>query len=633
MQTESGGSVATGAFGQLERGVHAALETYSNVHRGRGHHSLVSTHLFEQARRSVLDHMGLGQGSHVVIFGSPRTAAALMAQLEPGKFHVASSRDVGLPLGVRALAVERRALPKRVPFVTGGGTARLVSPDSVIWAAAPDRFEAGTPAIVNVIAFAKALRLIRQLGPGAFADTTIERLTADEILLHDELEHCSGRELLNQLRQTLIGRGVSVPTTSGARRYVNLDNGASTPTFEAVWTAVRRTWRQPDDVRQAVVQAVKAIVADVLGAPPETYEVVFTSNTTEAINLVAESLGTETGRGDGRSVVNTLLEHNSNELPWRQASGSSPIRVSIDADGFVNTRELEELLRARNESGDHGDDRVGLVAVSGASNVLGTFNDLAEIARLAHRYGARLLVDAAQLVAHRKVAMESIGIDYLAFSAHKAYAPFGTGVLVARRGLLGFRPAEMEPIRLSGEENVGGIAALGKAFVLLQRVGLDVIQEEEQALTARALRGMKGIQGMKLLGIADPESPAFARKGGVIPFDLKGAISHTVARELAARAGIGVRSGCHCAHLTVKRMVGVPPWAERVQAAIVTLFRRFELPGVVRVSLGIENTEEDVDALIRALDEIARRPKGGPSKKEVRRQVKELCEAAAARVY
>ena len=130
--------------------------------------------------------------------------------------------------------------------------------------------------------------------------------------------------------------------------------------------------------------------------------------------------------------------------------------------------------------------------MSGASNVLGVFNDLAEIGRIVHRYGARLLVDAAQLVAHRKVAMESSGIDYLAFSAHKAYAPFGTGVLVARKGLLSFSPAEMERIRSSGEENVGGIAALGKALVLLQRIGLDVIQEEEQALTARALLGHGG---------------------------------------------------------------------------------------------------------------------------------------------
>ena len=220
------------------------------------------------------------------------------------------------------------------------------------------------------------------------------------------------------------------------------------------------------------------------------------------------------------------------------------------------------------------------------------------------------------------------GIDYLAFSAHKAYAPFGTGVLVARKGLLDFSPAEMELIRSSGEENVGGIAALGKALVLLQRIGLDVIQEEEQALTARALLGMARVPGLKIYGIANPESPTFAHKGGVIPFDLKGVISHTVARELAARGGIGVRSGCHCAHLTVKRMLGVPPWAERLQGVILTVLRRLELPGVVRVSLGIENSEEDVDTLIRVLGGIARQPKGGSPEKNVKQLLDECAQAA-----
>jgi len=633
MKTGSPDNEATAAFDALERGVHAALETYSNVHRGSGLNSMVSTRLFERARGIVLEHMGLSNGKHVVIFGTPRTADMLTAQLEPGRYRVASSRDLGLPLGVRALAVERKALPKSLPFVTGGGTARLVAPDWVIWAAAPDRFEAGTPPIVNIIAFAKALLLTRHLGADAFEDPTAETLTATEILRHDELDRYTGRELLNELRQTLIGRGVRVPTVGGARPFVNLDNGASTPTFEPIWTAVRQTWRQSRHVQQAVVQAVKSVVADVLGAPSAEYDLIFTSNTTEAINLVAESASTGVEPGHESVVVNTLLEHNSNELPWRMIPGSSLIRLPMDSEGFVNPSELGTLLSAYNERGEHGGKRVRLVVVSGASNVLGVFNDLAGIGRIVRRYGARLLVDAAQLVAHRKVAMESSGIDYLAFSAHKAYAPFGTGVLVARKGLLNFSPDGMERIRSSGEENVGGIAALGKALVLLQRIGLDVIQEEEQALTARALLGMGRVPGLKIYGIANPESSTFVHKGGVIPFDMKGVISHKVARELGARGGIGVRSGCHCAHLTVKRMLGVPPWAERLQGLILTVLRRLELPGVVRVSLGIENSEEDVDTLIHVLGGIARQPRGGSPGKRVKQQLDEFSEAAAQRVY
>jgi selenocysteine lyase/cysteine desulfurase len=113
----------------------------------------------------------------------------------------------------------------------------------------------------------------------------------------------------------------------------------------------------------------------------------------------------------------------------------------------------------------------------------------------------------------------------------------------------------------------------------------------------------------------------------------KGVISHKVARKLAARGGIGVRSGCHCAHLTVKRMLSVPPWAERIQRVILTVLRRFELPGVVRVSLGIENSEEDVDTLIHVLGGIARHPKGGSPEKNVKKQMDECSEAAAQRVY
>jgi selenocysteine lyase/cysteine desulfurase len=622
----------TDVFEELERGVHAALETYSNVHRGSGHNSMASTHLYEQARDVVLETLGLNKDQHVVIFCSPRRAEMLRAQLEPGSVRSLSSQDIGLPLGVRALAVPRKALHGGAPFQTGGGTARLVSPGWVIWAKAPDKLEAGTPAIVNVIAFAVALRLVRNFGVDAFRDATADRLSAAEILYHDELERTSGRELLAALRQTLIGRGVRVSTAEGVRPFINLDNAASTPTFTPIWDAVCRTWRQSGQVQGEIIDEVRSICAGVLGAPLAAYDGIFTSNTTEAINLVAESLGGGSEPGFEPVVLNTFLEHNSNELPWRTVPGVSLIRLPVDADGFLDSNELETLLGAYNREGRHGKQRIVLVAVSGASNVLGVFPDLAEIGRIVHSYGARLLVDAAQLVAHRVVDMEGWGIDYLAFSAHKVYAPFGAGMLWVRKGLLNFSPIEMERIRSSGEENAGGIAALGKALVLLQRIGLDTIQEEEQALTGRALRGLAQVPGLKIYGIKDPDLPRFARKGGVIAFDLGNILAGRVARELAERGGIGVRSGCHCAHLLIKRLVGVPPLLEQLQGLILTLFPRVALPGVVRVSLGIENTEEDVDTLVRVLGEIARQPRAG-TPKSVQREMEDFAGAAAERVY
>lgn len=162
-------------------------------------------------------------------------------------------------------------------------------------------------------------------------------------------------------------------------------------------------------------------------------------------------------------------------------------------------------------------------------------------------------------------------------------------------------------IRSSGEENPVGIAALGKALVLLQRIGMETIRENEQSLTRRALRGLLQIPGLTVYGIKDPESPRFAQKGGVIVFNLKGIMANKVAKELSSRGGIGVRYGCHCAHLLVKRLVGVGPRLEQFQRVIVTLFPRISLPGVARVSFGIENSDEDIDTLIRVLGEIARK--------------------------
>jgi selenocysteine lyase/cysteine desulfurase len=625
--------------------VHAALETYSNVHRGSGHFSQATTHLYEEAREIVLEHLELDKAQYLVIFSTPRRAEALKADLKPEVYQILSSRDIGLPLGVRAFAVKRRSLPRGVPFQTGGGTARLVFPSRVIWASSPSKFEAGTPAIVNVIAFAKALRLIRHFGEDAFQrDDDEEIATSDasalrEILHHDDLQGYRGRELLEELKKTHIGRGVHVPTAEGDRVFINLDNGASTPTFAPIWEAVRQTWRQPKDVGWAITDEVRNISADLLGAPLTAYDLIFTANTTEAINLVAESLGLESEKGVKPVVVNTLIEHNSNELPWRGIPGASLIRFPVDAEGLIDLDALETLLRDYNQQKRHGKKRVKLVALSGASNVLGVYNHLTGISQVVHRYGARLLVDAAQLVAHRRVQMEAAGIDYLAFSAHKTYAPFGAGLLVARKGSLQFSPTEMEQIQSAGEENVVGIAALGKALLLLQRIGLDVIQQEEQLLTARTLRGLARIPGIEVFGIRDPDSPRFTQKGGVIVFKLGDHMADQVARELAERGGIGVRYGCHCAHLLIKHLLSVHPLLAQFQGLMVSLFPQISLPGLTRVSLGIENSAEEIDTLLQVLGEIARGSQPeipnpfAPKSSSVQVQMEGFSREVARRVY
>jgi selenocysteine lyase/cysteine desulfurase len=190
---------------EIERAVHAALATYANVHRGSGHHAMVSTRLYEQARNVVLEHLDLDRKKYVAIFCTPRRAARLQARLAPGSHRCLSSQDIGLPLGIRALVTLRKALPRGIPPETGGGTARLVAPGWVVWENGADRFEAGTPAITNVIAFARALQLVQRHGQGAFQAATSAQPSDDNAF--DDRDGCTGRELLSRLRQTPQGKG------------------------------------------------------------------------------------------------------------------------------------------------------------------------------------------------------------------------------------------------------------------------------------------------------------------------------------------------------------------------------------------------------------------------------------------
>ena len=325
---------------ELERGALAALETYSNVHRGSGHNSIVSTYLYERARDIVLDYLGLKKGRYVVIFCTPRREAALKALLNPKNYHCISSLDTGLPLGIRAMAVRKRALPKGNPFQSGGGTTRIVSPDWVVWADAPDRFEAGTPALISVIAFIKALLLIRQHGKDIFMNKGADNLPAHEILYHDELDKYSGSELLNLLRQTLIGRNVKVPSTFGPGLIYTLTtvpahlhsclygklsarHGDRPPGYS--WKSLMRSdpLSPGFSVRQGttMISSLRPILRK-----PSTWQ-------PKACAIIPN-------RTQNRLYLRHLLEHSSNDLPWRTVSRSPLLRLSIDPDGFVDLKQL-----------------------------------------------------------------------------------------------------------------------------------------------------------------------------------------------------------------------------------------------------------------------------------------------------
>ncbi|HOW32539.1 MAG TPA: aminotransferase class V-fold PLP-dependent enzyme, partial [Bacteroidales bacterium] len=485
--------------------------------------------------------------------------------------------------------------------------------------------------IINVIAFARALQLTSKYSKEIFGQAGTEKLSAAEILYNDELSDIAGSELLEKFRQTLITFPDKVPTAGGEKPFINLDNGASTPTFLPVWEAFSKTLLCDGKVQQEVISEVKTICSRFIGAPLADYEMVFVSNATEAINLVAKNISRQLSQSEDFVVLNTYLEHNSNDLPWRMADGISVLRFPVDDDGFLDLKKLETVLCDYNEKGTFGKKRIRLLAVSGASNVLGTFNDLAEISRIAHHYGARLLVDAAQLVARRRVDMHNTGIDYLAFSAHKAYAPFGSGLLAARKELLNFTPAELENYKASGEENAAGIAALGKSLSFLQRIGIDLIEQEERTLTIQALKGLSAIPGVKVFGMKGPESPAFDRKGGVIVLSVKGIMPNVLARRLAEQGAIGVRYGCHCSHLLVKRLLRVSPGLEKFQGIIARMFSRVNFPGVTRISIGIENSSSDIETFVNTLKTIVSNPRS--TVKGVKSHIDRFVSGRAAEVF
>lgn len=399
--------------------------------------------------------------------------------------------------------------------------------------------------------------------------------------------------------------------------YVNLDNAASTPPLREVveavqgflpfYASVHRGSGYKSRVSTSAYDEAHRTVARFVGADPETAAVVFGKNTTEAINKLAHRYPLP----EGSVVITTLLEHHSNDLPWR--GRAQVVRAGLLPDGRLDEEHLDFLL-ARHAG------RVALLTVSGASNVTGFVQPVHRLARKAHAVGARILVDAAQWAPHRSIDVrhpdDPEHLDYVALSAHKLYAPFGTGALVGRpdvflRGAPEYRGggtvdrvwlddvewAGLPDREEAGSPNVVGAVALAAAARVLMEAGLDVLSRHEQALTAYALTRLRSVRGLRLYGETDPSR--VADRVGVIPFNLEGVPHGLVAAVLGYEEGIGVRHGCFCAQAYVAHLLGIPESLRR-QAALT------EKPGMVRVSFGAYNTPDEVDALVDALQRIGR---------------------------
>lgn len=422
----------------------------------------------------------------------------------------------------------------------------------------------------------------------------------------------------------IVGLDRKVPLLGGGQRtYINFDNAASTPIAKPVMDVVNQfaPWyssvhRGSGFKSQLATQAydeARQIVLKFFGANESDHVVIFGKNTTEAINKLSYRLNL--AKDD--VVLVGLTEHHSNDLPWRKQA--KVIHININKQGTLLLSDLAAKLAKYGS-------RVKLVAISGGSNVTGAMPDLAEAARLVHAAGSKLFVDCAQLAPHRRISLGRLGsnthIDYIAVSAHKMYAPFGTGALIGRKDTFETGTPELcgggtiavvtedkvewapPPDRdEAGSPNVIGAVAFARALQFLDHIGMDTVAEHEADLTAYLLTKLSNNKSLQIYGDTNPASAA--RRLGVITFNIKGYHPGLVSAILSAEWGIGVRSGCFCAHPYVTRLLGMTKQDINKFREVVLSGDRRDIPGMVRVSFGVYNSRREIDLLAEALTQIA----------------------------
>lgn len=425
-------------------------------------------------------------------------------------------------------------------------------------------------------------------------------------------------EFRENIRDQIIGLDAPVSLGDGTQApLINLDNSATTPSFKAVFEAIRSELdyygsigrgKGQKSVRSThIYENGRKRVLRFLGADPDKYTAFYCTSASDGLNRLASALI----KSKDDLVLISRMEHHSNDLPWRHCG--TPIYVDVDARGRLKTEDIERLLK------EHGG-AVKFVTITAASNVTGYVNDVHAVAKIAHKYGAQIVVDGTQIVAHRRI--QACGntpdedLDYIVFSSHKMYAPFGGGAVVGKLshlqkclphfyggGIVDVVSDWTEtylsaPERYEvGSPNYFGVVAMLKAMDILDAYGFDAIEEHEQRLLKYALNGLKAIDGVTLY--ADCEN--ITDRIGVLVFNIEGVLHSEVAQRLADMRGIAVRQGSFCSHPYVCRLLGI------CDETLTECMCRsdFSLPGMIRVSFGIYNDETDIDALLACVREIA----------------------------
>ena len=424
-------------------------------------------------------------------------------------------------------------------------------------------------------------------------------------------------ELDPRLPTALVGDGLPVPCVDGTDHpYLNLDGAASTSALVAVadrvteflpwYSSVHRgagyksqtATRAFESARESILRFARRGADDVA---------IICRNTTEAINHLAYRLRL----GPDDVVVSTVVEHHANLLPWQRAARCR--FVECGTDGTFGVDDVEAALVAS--------PRPALLAITGASNVGGWLPPIDEIIDVAHRHGVRVAVDAAQLAPHRPIPQAA---DFVSFSGHKMYAPFGSGVLIGPRSaftegdpfLAGGGAVELVELddvvwnappdrEEAGSPNVIGAIALGTACDELDRIGWDAIVAHEHRLAAHLRSGLRSIPGVRILG---PDERDGHETLAVAPFVVDGIPHSLVAARLSAEFAIGVRHGCFCAHPYLTRLLVLDADELRRFRSDVLRGDRSTMPGAVRASASLTTNTADLDRFLDAVRTIASAP-------------------------
>ena len=436
-----------------------------------------------------------------------------------------------------------------------------------------------------------------------------------------------GNITLENIRDYVVGIDEPIELKDGTKQaLINFDNAATTPSLSPVsamveeelkmYGSVGRGFSQKSDHSTELVEATRKKVLSFVGADTENneYVCVYTNNTTDGLNKLAAALI----ENKSDVILTTRIEHHSNDLSWRERG--TVIYAEVDEQGRVKYEDIEKLLK---------ENKVKIVSITAASNVTGYVTDVHRVAKLAHQYGALLVVDGAQIVAHRKFEMKGAtpeeDVDFLVFSAHKMYTPYGGGAIVGKvehmydkmpdvygggtvqivadnRQNYKNPPASWE----AGSPNYPSIVGLNKAIDILQGVGFDKIEEHEKVLNRRLIDGLKKFDNIVIYG--DTEN--IDDRVGVVTFDFTDLNSYYLAVALKEYGGVGTRRGSFCAQPYVWRLKGISDdevgGFENCEGA--------HAPGMIRISFGIYNTEEEVDRFLEALPKAIEE-----AKKEVKR--------------